>query len=178
MIQRIQSVYLFVAAVLAVCLFCFPYAEVTVNGTLFTITACHLSPAVEMLPASYTLPFALSFRINDCSLPPLSVAAMLPLASVTLLAAVLCLIALFKYSNRTVQMKISKVAIYLQIVILVTMIAYFWGLSRTPNGGEMTFNVNFRLPMVFPVINIILLVLAYRGIKKDDDLVKSADRLR
>ena len=178
MIQRIQSVYLVVAAVLAVCLFCFPYAEVVVNGTLFTITACHLSPAVELPSATTVLPFALSFRVNDFSMPSLSVTTMLPLASITVLAIVLCLIALFKYNNRTLQMKTTKVVIYLQIVILVTMIAYFFGLSRALGGAEMTFNVNFRLPMVFPVINIILLVLAYRGIKKDDDLVKSADRLR
>jgi len=29
-----------------------------------------------------------------------------------------------------------------------------------------------------PVIQLILVALAYRGIKKDDDLVKSYDRLR
>ena len=36
----------------------------------------------------------------------------------------------------------------------------------------------YLIRIVIPVVNLILLLLASRGIKKDDDLVKSYDRLR
>lgn len=156
MIQRIQSVYLFAAAALAVCLFCFPYVEITSNGFLFKVTACHLSPAVEGLSAM----------------------TMVPLALVISLFVVLCLFTLFKYNNRTLQMKLTRICNYLQIVILATMIAYIVGLSKTPGSDKLVIDVSLLFPMIIPVVNIILLVLARRGIKKDDDLVKSADRLR
>lgn len=42
--------------------------------------------------------------------------------------------------------------------------------------GELS--MNYGLPAVFPVINLILLWLANRGVKKDEDLIKSVDRLR
>ena len=156
MIQRIQSIYLFLAAALGVSLFCFPFAEIVTGGNNVALTVCHLSPAVEGVSA----------------------AAMTPLALVTSLFVVLCLIALFKFRNRAMQMKITKLCGYLQILIFVAMIAFIIGLSKTPGSDKLTVEVSFCMPMAFPIVNFILLVLAHRGIKKDDDLVKSADRLR
>ena len=156
MIQRIQSIYLFLAAALGVSLFCFPFAEIVTGGNNVALTVCHLSPAVEGVSA----------------------AAMTPLALVTSLFVVLCLIALFKFHNRAMQMKITKLCGYLQILIFVAMIAFIIGLSKTPGSDKLTVEVSFCMPMAFPIVNFILLILAHRGIKKDDDLVKSADRLR
>ena len=156
MIQRIQSIYLFLAAALGVSLFCFPFAEIVTGGNNVALTVCHLSPAVEGVSA----------------------AAMTPLALVTSLFVVLCLIALFKFRNRAMQMKITKLCGYLQILIFVAMIAFIIGLSKTPGSDKLTVEVSFCMPMAFPIVNFILLVLAHRGIKKDDDLVKAADRLR
>ena len=156
MIQRIQSIYLFLAAALGISLFCFPFAEIVTGGNNVALTVCHLSPAVEGVSA----------------------AAMTPLALVTSLFVVLCLIALFKFRNRAMQMKITKLCGYLQILIFVAMIAFIIGLSKTPGSDKLTVEVSFCMPMAFPIVNFILLILAHRGIKKDDDLVKSADRLR
>lgn len=156
MIQRIQSIYLFLAAALGVSLFCFPFAEIVTGGNNVALTVYRLSPAVEGVSA----------------------AAMTPLALVTSLFVVLCLIALFKFRNRAMQMKITKLCGYLQILIFVAMIAFIIGLSRTPGSDKLTIEAYFCLPMAFPIVNFILLILAHRGIKKDDDLVKSADRLR
>jgi len=38
--------------------------------------------------------------------------------------------------------------------------------------------IKYYVPTAFPAICIILLWLAYRGIKKDDDKIKSVDRIR
>ena len=153
MIQRIQSVYLFVAAVLTFCIFALPFAcfEIIRTPWPMEVTACHLT----------TLPSILFPRT-----------IMLPLAIVTSCATVLCLIAIFLYRNRTNQMKVVKLNIALQAIVLISMLAYYLYFIRFCIVG------NPQIASIFPVINIILLVLAYRGIKKDDDLVKSADRLR
>ncbi len=73
-------------------------------------------------------------------------------------------------------MKLTKISVYLQFLIFATMVAYIIGLLKALCVDNLQFNLCF--PMIFPIVNIILLVLAHRGIKKDDDLVKSADRLR
>jgi len=47
--------------------------------------------------------------------------------------------------------------------------------------GEVGFTENFTSEkgiMIFPLLSIVFLRMAYRAIKKDDDLVKSVDRLR
>ena len=124
MIQRIQSIYLFLAAALGVSLFCFPFAEIVTGGNNVALTVCHLSPAVDGVSA----------------------AAMTPLALVTSLFVVLCLIALFKFRNRAMQMKITKLCGYLQILIFVAMIAFIIGLSKTPGSDKLTIEASFCLP--------------------------------
>ena len=153
MIQRIQSVYLFVAAVLTFCLFVMPYVAIGNAFMMFNATVFRLSPAV----------------------PGMQTTTMFPLAAITLCAAVLCLIAIFMYGNRTRQMKVVKLNIALQVVLLIGMAAYMFGIKHSM-GVEVAFSPKFAF--AFPVVSAVLLFLAYRGIKKDDDLVKSADRLR
>ena len=153
MIQRIQSVYLFVASALTFSLFGLPFAGIG-NGLLtFNVTACHLSPAV----------------------PGMQPTTMLPLAFATACVAALCLINIFLFGNRTRQMKIARLNIVLQIVILFGLTAYCIALQRAMGMGA---SVSPRFAFAIPVVNVILLILAHKGIKADDDLVKSADRLR
>ena len=153
MIQRIQSIYLFVAAALTFCLFVMPYVAIGNAIMMFNATVCHLSPAV----------------------PGMQTTTMVPLATITLCAAMLCLIAIFLYGNRTRQMKVVKLNVVLQAIVLIGMVAYIYGIKHKMGVG-VAFSPKFAF--VFPAINIVLLLLAYRGIKADDDLVKSADRLR
>ena len=153
MIQRIQTIYLFLASVLTFCLFGVPYAAIG-NGTqFFNATVCHLSPAADGISAT----------------------ALVPLAAITLCVAMLCLIAIFLYGNRSRQMKVVKLDIALQLVVLIGMVAYCFGLQKAMGEG-FTFAPKFAF--AFPIVNAALLFLAFKGIKADDDLVKSADRLR
>ena len=65
--------------------------------------------------------------------------------------------------------------VYLFIDIVAKALEAY--ISYHDKKGESNVMVlNFRI--VIPVVNLILLLLASRGIKKDDDLVKSYDRLR
>lgn len=153
MIQRIQSIYLFVAAALTFCLFALPYVAIGNAFIMFNVTVCHISPVV----------------------PGIQATTMVPLAAITLCAATLCLITIFLFGNRTRQMKIVRLNIVLQAIVLIGMVAYIYGIKHSVGAG-VAFSPKFAF--VLPAVNIVLLLLAYRGIKADDDLVKSADRLR
>lgn len=153
MIQRIQSVYLFVAAALTFCLLGIPYASIGNLLMKFKVTACRLSPM----------------------LPGMKDATMLPLAVITLCAALLCVITIFLFKNRTRQMKTVRLNILFQVIVLVGMVAYAFGIKQSVGMGS---SITPKFALILPIINIVLLILAYKGIKADDDLVKSADRLR
>ncbi|MBP5667734.1 MAG: DUF4293 domain-containing protein [Salinivirgaceae bacterium] len=153
MIQRIQTIYLFVAAVLTFCLFCLPFANVGNGFMSLSVTACNISPSTPLMQSS----------------------KMWPLATVTLCAAIFCLITIFLYANRVRQMKIVRYNIAVQAIVMIGMVMCCFYMQRS--AGSMA-TVSPRFAFVIPAVNIILLILANRGIKADDDLVKSADRLR
>lgn len=155
MIQRVQTIYLLIASTLTFCLFGLPYATISSSQFSTEVTTCYLRPYIGSL----------------------STTTMLPLIFVAVLVAIMCLTSIFIYNNRTLQMKLTKINIALQAILLITMVLYTQGITRVL-GVDNTIETSFQFALCFPIINIILLSLAFKGIKKDDDLVKSADRLR
>lgn len=77
---------------------------------------------------------------------------------------------IFNYKARTKQFWIT---IGLFVISLINILLY-WRASGPPAYVEGTYNLSALLTIAIPV----LLVMAARGIRKDDKLVKSADRLR
>lgn len=69
-------------------------------------------------------------------------------------------------------MGVIRFAIVISIILLGLFV--YWSLMLP---GENGFSEK-GIGILFPVISIVFLVLAYRAINKDDNLVKSADRLR
>ncbi len=87
-------------------------------------------------------------------------------------ASVLVLINIFMYANRSLQIKLNIVAILLLIILL--------GLSIYQNGflsGEKQFSEK-DIRLFVPFISIVLLLIANKYIKRDEQLVKSVDRIR
>jgi len=78
------------------------------------------------------------------------------------------LIDIFLYKNRKLQLRITILAI---IVSLLNIFLYY---GQTKKFVEGNYDLTAVLSLVIPV----LLVLAARGIYKDQKLVKSLDRLR
>jgi hypothetical protein len=97
----------------------------------------------------------------------------LPLSVLIILIPVISLFALFCYKNRKLQLSLTISAIVLTAVLILTTGYCIWHVSSL-------YGVNlvpgFRL--ILPLLMLVFLVLAYRGIRKDDQLVKSYDRLR
>jgi hypothetical protein len=78
------------------------------------------------------------------------------------------LINIFNYKKRRQQLLI---AVVLVLVSLLNIVAYWFARTQYQDG---TFSLSALLALAIPVF----LILAARGITKDEKLVKSADRLR
>ncbi len=87
-------------------------------------------------------------------------------------SAILSLIALFLFKNRKLQFVIGRVIILINLFLLGVLIYLSLNLS-----GETVVSEK-DIGMFLPILVVLLIVLANKAIKKDEDLVKSVDRLR
>ncbi len=87
-------------------------------------------------------------------------------------SAALAVIAIVLFKNRQRQFVINRLNILLNLFLLGFFVYRSLNLS-----GETTVSEK-GIGMLIPVFSIVFLVLANRAIKKDEDLVKSVDRLR
>ncbi|WP_438425151.1 DUF4293 domain-containing protein [Aquimarina macrocephali] len=87
-------------------------------------------------------------------------------------SATLSLISIFLFKNRKLQFVLGRINILLNFILLGVFV--YW--SLTVSGGTQVSEKG--IGMIIPVISIVLLVMANKAIKKDENLVKSVDRLR
>lgn len=87
-------------------------------------------------------------------------------------SAAVALWTIFKYGNRKNQFVMNRLNMILNLFLLGFFVYRSLNLS-----GETTVSEK-GIGMLIPVFSIVFLVLANRTIKKDEDLVKSVDRLR
>jgi hypothetical protein len=86
---------------------------------------------------------------------------------------VISLITIFIFKNRKVQLKLTGFLIILIVVCIIALIHVSMSIISKFEAGIIP---GFK--MILPVIMLIFSVLAYKGIRKDDQLVKSYERLR
>ncbi|MDZ7717976.1 MAG: DUF4293 family protein [Balneolaceae bacterium] len=89
------------------------------------------------------------------------------------LALVIALGSVFLYKNRPLQLKIVKIGTYIQIVALGFGTGVLFSL-----GGFGTFLWQESIGVALITLSLAMFWLAGRGIKKDEELVKSMDRIR
>ena len=151
MIQRIQSLYLLLSALAGMVCLCQPL------GTFFT--AQH---------ERYAELFNLWVRIPATEQHIFSPWALFALL---LIVTTLTLIDIFLFTRRALQMRVATLC----MVLLVGYYAYLATFAFIYKGeGAFTPSVWAALPFA----SIVLDYLAFRGILKDEMLVKSLDRLR
>jgi len=136
MLQRIQTIYLFLAAL--------------VSGVLIFFVSLWTNEAGE------------SVFVED----------VLVAMGLFLGSAVLSFISIFLFKNRKLQFVLGRINILLNFFLLGVFV--YWSLTVP---GEMEISEK-GIGMFIPVLSIVFLVLANKAIKKDEDLVKSVDRLR
>lgn len=157
MIQRIQTVWLFLASFVLFGLFVFPYVnfiDLVGLGKRILVTGTFSSVNNESVRETSSIMLAL----------------------VSGFVALLPLIAIFQFKNRKNQIKLIGLIIVLIIVLGVWMFSNaaskLAGISQTIQPGNIGVGF-FLLPVA-----VILLAMAIGGIRKDEKLIKSADRLR
>jgi hypothetical protein len=97
----------------------------------------------------------------------------LPITFLIILIPVLSSITIFLFKNRRVQLILCKLLVALVSAFIIALVIYSYMVISRYNAELIP-----GIKMAVPVTQLILVFLAYRGIKKDDDLVKSYDRLR
>jgi len=136
MIQRIQTVYLLIVAVL--------------GGVLpFWLNLWSDADGIEI------------FAKNE-----------LLISGAFYVSAALALVAIMLFENRKNQFVLNRLNMILNLFLLGFFVYRSLNLS-----GEISVSEK-GIGMLIPVFSIVFLVLANRAIKKDEDLVKSVDRLR
>lgn len=89
------------------------------------------------------------------------------------LSSALSLLGILSYKKRQHQFVIGRLNIILNLILLGLFVYRSLNLSgETPAVSEK------GIGMFLPIVSIVFLVLANKAIKKDEDLVKSVDRLR
>ena len=152
MIQRIQSIFLFLSLCFLVPLFFAPVAELVYEtGEIFAfnLKGFYLTEAeaTTMISNQYSI---MAFGILIC---------------------IIHLIIIFLYRHRVLQLRfcIYNILLLTGLMFVVLLVLY-----NVPNIRS----VSFSMPAVFPVISIILHYLAFRGIRKDELMVQALSRLR
>lgn len=155
MLQRIQTIYLFFAALVIFALFLFPLAHnIYINGVSSTlkITGIYQDANGQQ---NQTTPFT-------------------ALTMVTPIIGLIPLVIIFLYKNRKQQVALCYSAI-------LVIIGYSFWLAQTiknATGGLELRTDNIGIGVFLSSISIVLLILAAKSIQKDEKLVRSADRLR
>ncbi len=153
MIQRIQTLYLFVSFILMLMMFFFPLAELLPQGG-----------------ETYTFRFDGLYYQDSTTIYYQAIPPIILLSVITLLN----FITIFLYKRRIIQMRISFINILLMLGYVGLL--YFY-VSDFSNRLEAE-TVSYRIFDVFPVAAAILTYLAIRAIGKDEALIRSIDRIR
>ena len=155
MIQRIQSVYLFLAFLASFVIFFFPIASYLSDIEyikLFIYTVQNKVPDPEFVYNKF-------FNI--------------PLILIDIAVMALIVTAIFNYKKRLFQIKMVNFGILLNIVLIVLMFFYTDRISTS-----VSVTTSYETGSVFPLACLVFLVLALRAIKRDEKVVRAADRLR
>lgn len=115
----------------------------------------------------------ISFRNSGGGLTSVDFQESIYLAALVILIPLISFITIFLYKNRKLQLRLTSVAIVLNIILLAAIAFYYYHYTSTFDAG-----IVLKPGLAYPFLMLIFLYLSYRAIKKDDDLVKSYDRLR
>ncbi len=155
MIQRIQSIYLLLTTLFSV---------LFLDGNIMKFT----DDSGNML--NITLGGLKRIAGESAAENP---GRVLPLTMLVLLIAVLSLVAIFLYKNRKLQMRFTLGVFILTIMLILILTIFSFFVIRNYNA-----DILWGIKMILPLLMAVSSYLAYRSIKKDEDLVKSYDRLR
>jgi hypothetical protein len=154
MIQRLQTIWLISVALLSG-FNCFghicDFIDVSGNQFFISFSGIYKSTADTELLVEKTLPISI----------------------LLILIIVLSVVCVMLFKKRKLQLNVSLAVIILAVCLACSIAWYSVIVLKTYNTEFLT-----GLKTIFPLLIIFFALLSFRGIKKDEDLVKSYDRLR
>ena len=149
MLQRKQTIFLAASILLFFASFTQPFGTIgTYELHNYKVIAHDGSEAADISTYYFSIPFAI--------------------------ASIISAIAIFMYSNRQRQMAIVRLSFIFYAASFALMSLYIMDAVKVLTPEPFALGISFFLPFAAFFLNLI----ALRGIKKDEQLVKSLDRLR
>jgi hypothetical protein len=154
MIQRIQTIWLSVLTILSLSL---------IKGGI-----------IQFNPGDGSV-FTLGFSgiTKDAGGITESISASLGLPLTIVLIPLLSFVAIFLYRKVKLQKTVTLMVIALSICLLIMTLYYWYIISDRFNSVPVP-----GIKMAFPPVMLVLSIMSYRGMVKDERLMKSYDRLR
>jgi len=157
MIQRIQSIWLFLASVTLFALFLFPYlqySDMSGVGRALKITGVYHGLAGQAIRDEF-------FVLQTVA---------------TVLLGIFPLYIIFLFRNRKQQVRL----ILVEIILLLLFGGWLYGTASNAltEANQFLSARNIGVGFFLLPVAIIFLLMANSGIRKDERLIKSADRLR
>jgi len=159
MIQRIQTLYLLLAAGLLAVFSLLPFVEFLKDGALFEQTVWGIRASAGTYAPS---PEVAGYLVRTT-----------PMGILAGIATLLPFITIFLYKRRLLQLRLCIVEIVLLVGLLAYLVLY---LVRT--AGDFSDRAVFALADLLPLLALVLTVLSFRAISRDIVLVRSLDRIR
>lgn len=156
MLQRIQSVYLFLVFVFAILFLVFPLANFHIEGLSYPLTLSGMN-----LPEVYHQVVSLGFwyyLVLGCFFAVL----------------VFTVYTTFQYRRRLLQIRLGKMNIFLHVAMVAGAFFLIDHVREQLEPVTSTYGVG----IFFPMISMLLLLMANRAIRKDEELVRSSSRIR
>jgi hypothetical protein len=159
MIQRIQTLFLIVAAIISVFLFFVAFSEKNIpeSDGAETRYILHLSN-VTRIPAEK---ITLTGGYYNILLPAINIAILL-----------VTLIAIFMYGKRSLQIKLCMFGILLCIIMILVVF------SASENMGVPDIPPHYLEGIYLIAAQIIFLLAAHKFIRKDEMLIRASNRIR
>ena len=170
MIQRKQSIYLFLATALLVISYFVPLA--TFIGEKDSLVL-YIYQLVSLVPDS------------DLALSSIFI---LPLFVPVTLIVVMSMVTIFLYRKRKLQLLLVRFMLLLLLFYIGIYFFYYLDVLEKQSGGLASYEYGLEIPgiemqiptviFIIPLISAALFLMASRGIISDEKLIRSADRLR
>ena len=148
MIQRKQTLFLLAVAIIAIVMFFIPFQKLTENDQMW---------AICLMPG--------------CSTEVISTYIYLPMV-LNIIVLILSITVIFLYKNRRLQYKLSNLVMLFNVFIVGVFFVFIY-ISEGTVG-----TISYEFGSFLPLIGAAFAFLASHFIKKDELLVRSADRIR
>jgi phosphoglycerol transferase MdoB-like AlkP superfamily enzyme len=155
MLQRIQSLFLLAVTMCVTILMFFPIANVIVKENVWQLSA---------------------FQFSDIT--GKNIGGFVPIGVIAILVGAIAVITILLFKNRGLQIKLCKLNLFLISLLLVACVFFTELMIDKDDPIFSGATIQYELAVGLPMIALIFNYLAIRFIKKDDKLVRSADRLR